>query len=83
MAIKELIAAYGYYAVFFGSVAEDETAPVLGGIATHRGYLDLPWVMVAAFAGGWLGDQFYFFPGCRHGNALLARAPSPRCASWC
>ncbi|MBI3343771.1 MAG: DedA family protein [Gammaproteobacteria bacterium] len=76
MSLQELIAAYGYWAVFVGSVAEGETVVVLGGIAAHRGYLDLPWVMAAAFAGGWSGDLFYFFLGRRHGNAFLARFPA-------
>lgn len=76
MSLQEIIAAYGYYAVFVGSLVEGETVVVLGGIAAHRGYLDLPWVMAAAFAGGWFGDQFYFLLGRRHGNALLARFPA-------
>lgn len=78
MSVKELIAAYGYYAVFLGSVAEGETVPVLGGIAAHRGYLELYWVVAAAFAGGWLGDLAYFFFGRRHGEAFLARFPALR-----
>lgn len=76
MSLKEFITAYGYYAVFSGSVAEGETMVVLGGIAAHRGYLQLPWVMAAAFAGGWLGDLAYFLLGRRYGTALLARFPA-------
>lgn len=78
MSLKELIAAYGYYAVFLGSITEGETVLVLGGIAAHRGYLDLLGVMAAAFTGGWLGDLTYFFFGRRHGNAFLARFPALR-----
>lgn len=78
MPLKEFIAAYGYYAVFLGSVTEGETVLVLGGIAAHRGYLELPWVMAAAFAGGWLGDLAYFSLGRRHGDAFLARFPALR-----
>lgn len=70
-----MIAAYGYYAVFFGTFIEGETILVLGGIAAHRGYLDLRWVMVVAFAGSWLGDQLYFFLGRHYGHAILARFP--------
>lgn len=76
MSLKELIADYGYYAVFLGSLTEGETVVALGGIAAHRGYLALPWVIVAAFAGGWLGDLTYFFLGRRHGSAFLARFPA-------
>ncbi len=78
MSLKELIADYGYYAVFLGSLTEGETVLVLGGIAAHRGYLELPWIMAAAFAGGWLGDLSYFFLGRRHGSAILARFPALR-----
>lgn len=75
MSLTALIAAYGYYAVFLGTFLEGETVLVLGGIAAHRGYLDLPWVMVMAAAGGWLGDQLYFFLGRRYGHMILARFP--------
>lgn len=78
MSLIALIAAYGYYAVFLGAFIEGETVLVLGGIAAHRGYLDLPWVMAAAFAGGWLSDQLYFFLGRRHGHAILTRFPALR-----
>lgn len=75
MSLTALIVAYGYYAVFLGAFIEGETVLVLGGIAAHRGYLNLSWVMAAAFAGGWLGDQLYFFLGRRYGQTILARFP--------
>jgi membrane protein DedA with SNARE-associated domain len=76
MSLTALVAAYGYYAVFMGAFIEGETVLILGGIAAHRGYLDLPWVMAAAFAGSWLGDQLYFFLGRRYGQAILRRFPA-------
>jgi membrane protein DedA with SNARE-associated domain len=76
MALTEFVAEYGYGAVFLGSILEGETIAALGGVAAHRGYLNLFGVMAVAFAGSWLGDQFYFFLGRRHGNAVLARFPS-------
>ena len=76
MSLTALIAAYGYYAVFLGTFIEGETVLVLGGIAAHRGYLDLHWVMATAFAGSWLGDQLYFFLGRRYGHAILVRFPA-------
>lgn len=75
MSLTALIAAYGYYAVFLGAFIEGETVLVLGGIAAHRGYLELSWVVVAAFTGSWLGDLLYFFLGRRYGHAILARFP--------
>lgn len=76
MTLAGLVSTYGYVAVFVGSLLEGETVAVLGGVAAHRGYLDLPGVMVVTFAGGWLGDQLYFLLGRRHGKAVLARFPS-------
>lgn len=78
MAFKELVTTYGYFAVFFGSIAERETFVVFGGIAAHRGYLNLFLVMAAAFAGGWLGDWLYFALGRRYADALLNRFPAMR-----
>ena len=51
MLLEELITTYGYAAVGIGSFLEGETVLVLGGLAAHRGYLELPWVIVYAFLG--------------------------------
>jgi membrane protein DedA with SNARE-associated domain len=74
--LQQLIADYGYYAVFIGSLLEGETVLVMAGFAAHRGYLDLPWVMACAGAGGFLGDQFYFYLGRWHGSFVRRRVPS-------
>lgn len=76
MSLVELIATYGYYAVFLGAFIEGETVLILAAIAAHHGYLDLTTVIGVAFAGGWLGDQFYFFLGRRYGQAILMRFPA-------
>lgn len=76
MSLLELIATYGYYAVFLGAFIEGETVLILAGIAAHRGYLDLTTVIGVAFAGGWLGDQFYFFLGRQYGQTILMRFPT-------
>lgn len=73
--LAHLIAAYGYLAVFVGTFLEGETVLLLAGFAAHRGYLHLPYVLLAAFLGSLSGDQLYFFLGRRHGAALLARRP--------
>lgn len=75
MTLPQLLADYGYGAVFAGSLLEGETILVLAGFAAQQGYLSLPWVMVVAFAGGTLGDQIFFFIGRHWGNALLRRLP--------
>lgn len=73
--LSEMIAKYGYLAVFVGTFFEGETILVLGGFAAHRGYLELPYVMLAAFAGTFLGDQIYYFIGRRWGVRLLDKRP--------
>jgi membrane protein DedA with SNARE-associated domain len=73
--VEHLIATYGYLAVAVGSFLEGETVLVVAGFAAHRGYMDLRYVLLAAFLGSLAGDQLYFFLGRRHGAALLARRP--------
>jgi len=48
---------------------------ILAGFAAHQGYLQLHWVILIALAGGFLGDQGYFWLGRRHGAWVLARYP--------
>lgn len=75
MDIGLLINRYGLWAVFFGSLLEGETVLVLAGFSAHRGYLDFFAVVAVAWLGAVLGDQFYFWLGRRHGQAVLARWP--------
>ena len=56
MTIESFIETYGYAAILIGTFLEGETILVLGGFAAHRGYLSLPWVIVAAFAGTLSGE---------------------------
>lgn len=78
MTLQSLIESYGYLALFLGTFVEGETILILGGVAAHLGYLELPWVMVAAWGGTLLGDQLYFFIGRYRGRAFLARRPAWR-----
>jgi membrane protein DedA with SNARE-associated domain len=75
LSLTDLIARYGYLAVFVGTVLEGETVLILAGFAAAQGLLCLPWVMAVAFAGGWLGDQSFFFLGRWRGAWLMARFP--------
>ena len=76
MPLEQLIATYGYAALAVGAFLEGETILVLGGVAAHRGYLELPWVMAAAFLGTLFGDQLYFHIGRTHGTAFLEKRPA-------
>lgn len=71
--LAAVIQQYGYVAVFVGSVLEGETMLVLAGLAAHRGYLSLQWVIAVAAAGAFLGDLVYFVIGRRFGGRVLAR----------
>ena len=74
MSLPGLLADYGYLAVFIGCLLEGETMLVLAGVAAQQGLLSLPWVLLLAFVGGTLGDQFFFFIGRRYGHTLLRQS---------
>jgi membrane protein DedA with SNARE-associated domain len=75
MSLAQLLADYGYLAVFIGSLLEGETILVLAGFAAHQGYLSLTVTLTVAFAGGTLGDQIFFWLGRAWGQSLLDRLP--------
>ena len=76
MSTAQLLADYGYLAVFIGSLLEGETILVLAGFAAYQGYLSLPVTLVLAFVGGTLGDQVFFWLGRGWGPSLLQRIPN-------
>ena len=76
MTLEHLIDTYGYLAILIGSFLEGETVLVLGGITARLGYLELPWVIVCAFTGTFVGDQLFFFLGRYRGQALLDKRPT-------
>lgn len=75
MQLTHLLMQYGYLALFIGCLLEGETLLLLAGFAAHQGYLSFPLVVLLAFAGGTLGDQFFFILGRRFGPGLIARLP--------
>lgn len=75
MSLEELVANYGYVAIVIGTFLEGETILVLGGFAAHRGYLELPWVIVCAFLGSFVGDQAFFYIGRKNGEKMLQKRP--------
>lgn len=70
-----LIRDYGYFALLIGTFLEGETILILGGVAAHLGALDLPLVILTAFAGSSAGDQLYFFIGKWKGQSVLDYFP--------
>jgi membrane protein DedA with SNARE-associated domain len=75
MTIEYLIQTYGYVAILVGTFLEGETVLVLGGLVAHQGYLQLPWVILAAFIGTLIGDQLFFYLGRWHSPTILSKHP--------
>jgi membrane protein DedA with SNARE-associated domain len=75
MSLTQLLADYGYLAVFVGSLLEGESILVMAGFAAHQGHLSLLLVLGIAFVGGALGDQLFFWAGRTWGASLLKRIP--------
>jgi membrane protein DedA with SNARE-associated domain len=71
-----IIGSYGYLAILVGTFFEGETILILAGLASHLGYLYLPWVILVAFIGTLSGDQLFFYLGRRHSQFVLAKYPA-------
>ncbi len=76
MTLSELIQTYGYIGVVAGTFLEGETTLLLAAFAAHQGYMELPYVMAAAAAGSFCGDQTFFWLGRKRREKTLARHPS-------
>ena len=74
--MEELIANFGYAAVFLGTLLEGETVLALAGVAAAHGYLSFWTTVGVAVIGAFLGDQLCFFLGRRYGHRLLNRFPA-------
>ncbi|HNX58266.1 MAG TPA: DedA family protein [Spirochaetota bacterium] len=72
---------YGYIALFLGTFIEGETILILAGFLSHRGYLNIHWVILIAFLGSLTGDQFYFYLGRIFGTKIIARSKRLQIAS--
>ncbi len=67
------ITDYGYWAVFFGTMIEGETAAFLSGIAAHNQLLSYSWTMLFAALGGIVSDNVLFLVGRFSGSRILPR----------
>ena len=76
MTLAGLIETHGYWVLALGCLLEGEAILLLAGFAAHRGYLNPFAVLGVAAAAGFVGDQFWFWLGRRHGAGALARWPS-------
>jgi membrane protein DedA with SNARE-associated domain len=71
--LREYLELYGYWVLFIGTFLEGEAVLIMAGFLAFQGYLNLTGVIVTAFAGSFLGDQFYFYLGYYKGKSLLRR----------
>ncbi len=74
--LQRLIQDYGYLALFIGTFLEGETILLLAGFAAHsdKFQLELPYVILTAFAGSLAGDQMAFYIGRYFGKKLVGRS---------
>ena len=75
MTLKDGIETYGYLGVLIGTFLEGDIALVLGGVCARCTDLNLFGVVVAAFTGAIIGDQFFYNLGRHKGLQLLNRFP--------
>ncbi len=70
---KEYLELHGYWVLFAGTFLEGEAILLLAGFLAFQGYLGITGVICTAWAGSFLGDQFYFYLGRSKGRGLLKR----------
>ncbi|MGA6992692.1 MAG: DedA family protein [Candidatus Deferrimicrobiaceae bacterium] len=76
MSIQHFIENYKYWALFLGTILEEETIMILAGLGASQGHLSLAWVFLVGFLGAVAGDQTSFFLGRWKGRKYLADHPS-------
>ena len=71
--LREYLELHGYWILFVGTFLEGEAVLIMAGFLAFGGYLHITGVIATAFAGSFLGDQFYFYLGRLKGKGLLRR----------
>lgn len=69
--LKDYLETYGYLFLFIGTFLEGEAVLILAGFFAFQEKLNIYAVIALAFAGSFLGDQFYFYLGRWKGLWLL------------
>lgn len=69
--LRDYLQVHGYWVLFVGTFLEGEAILIFAGFLAFQGYLSIYGVILAAFAGSFLGDQAYFHLGRRKGPFLL------------
>lgn len=73
MSLETLITQFGYPALVLGLLLEGETALVLAAFMAHRGYLNLPLVILLGCVVSFASDQFFFWMGRTQGSQFLTK----------
>jgi membrane protein DedA with SNARE-associated domain len=76
MTLETIITQFGYPALIIGLLFEGETMLVLGAFMAHRGYLDLPLVILIGCIVTFASDQFFFWVGRTKGSQFLENRPA-------
>ena len=76
MSLERIISQFGYPALIAGLLLEGETVLVLAAFMAHRGYLNLPLVILIGFLTTFASDQFFFWLGRTKGNQFLEKRPA-------
>jgi membrane protein DedA with SNARE-associated domain len=76
MSLEILLARFGYPALVIGLFLEGETVLVLAAFMAHRGYLNLPLVILLGCLVGFISDQFFFWLGRTRGSQFLKTRPA-------
>lgn len=72
---RQLVADYGYLAVFVGTFLEGETVLLAAAFAASHGLLAGPLVVATAAGGAWTGHVVFFAVGRWKGRAWLFARP--------
>ena len=67
--------ALSYTLLFAYCALKSGALPLFAGYAAQAGVLDVSWVAIAVFAGGYLGDEARFYAVRRYGVASLTSRP--------
>ena len=76
MSLETIVTQLGYPGLVAGMLFEGETVLVLGAFMAHRGYLDLPVVILTALIVAFASDEFFFWAGRTKGRKFLEKRPS-------
>lgn len=68
--MEELIVRFGLVAVYIGSAVEGDIVPLLGGVVSRLGLMNLPLAIGLAAAGCFTGDLAWYFTGRYRSDAI-------------